>query len=359
MMGFKCGLVGMPNVGKSSIFNLLTSQKIDAKNFPFCTIDPNIATVEVPDDRLDTLSELNSSKSKINAIIEFVDIAGLIKGASKGEGLGNDFLTHIRNTDAIAHVVRFFIDDDIIHVNGKPNPTADFNDINTELMLSDINTLESVVNRITKSKTSDKEKNTLKSEATKALDKLNSNEFLNKNDLEKVKEYFPDIKLLTQKPMFVVANINEDTIRAELDNFIKSMPENIKLVEVNVKVETDLNDLSEEEKKEFMEEFGIDESALSKIIRTGYSLLDLKTFFTSGEKESRAWAAKKYFNAQECSGIIHTDIQKGFIRAETVSYKDYVDSGSEQASKANGVWRQEGKEYIVNEGDVIYFRFNV
>ena len=358
-MGFKCGLVGMPNVGKSSIFNLLTSQKIDAKNFPFCTIDPNIATVEVPDDRLDMLSELNSSKSKINAIIEFVDIAGLIKGASKGEGLGNDFLTHIRNTDAIAHVVRFFIDDDIIHVNGKPNPTADFNDINTELMLSDINTLESVVNRITKSKTSDKEKNTLKSEATEALDKLNSNEFLNKNDLEKVKEYFPDIKLLTQKPMFVVANINEDTTRTELDNFIKSMPENIKLVEVNVKVETDLNDLSEEEKKEFMEEFGIDESALSKIIRTGYSLLDLKTFFTSGEKESRAWAAKKYFNAQECSGIIHTDIQKGFIRAETVSYKDYVDSGSEQASKANGVWRQEGKEYIVNEGDVIYFRFNV
>jgi GTP-binding protein YchF len=359
MMGFKCGLVGMPNVGKSSIFNLLTSQKIDAKNFPFCTIDPNIATVEVPDDRLDTLSELNSSKSKINAIIEFVDIAGLIKGASKGEGLGNDFLTHIRNTDAIAHVVRFFIDDDIIHVNGKPNPTADFNDINTELMLSDINTLESVVNRITKSKTSDNEKNTLKSEATEALEKLNSNEFLNKNDLEKVKEYFPDIKLLTQNPMFVVANINEDTTKVELDSFIKSMPENIKLVEVNVKVETDLNDLSEEEKKEFMEEFGIDESALSKIIRTGYSLLDLKTFFTSGEKESRAWAAKKYFNAQECSGIIHTDIQKGFIRAETVSYKDYVDSGSEQASKANGVWRQEGKEYIVNEGDVIYFRFNV
>ena len=359
MMGFKCGLVGMPNVGKSSIFNLLTSQKIDAKNFPFCTIDPNIATVEVPDDRLDMLSELNSSKSKINAIIEFVDIAGLIKGASKGEVLGNDFLTHIRNTDAIAHVVRFFIDDDIIHVNGKPNPTADFNDINTELMLSDINTLESIVNRITKSKTSDKEKNTLKSETTEALDKLNSNEFLNKNDLIKVKEYFPDIKLLTQKPMFVVANINEDTSKAELDSFIKSMPENIKLVEVNVKVETDLNDLSEEEKKEFMEEFGIDESALSKIIRTGYSLLDLKTFFTSGEKESRAWAAKKYFNAQECSGIIHTDIQKGFIRAETVSYKDYVDSGSEQASKANGVWRQEGKEYIVNEGDVIYFRFNV
>ena len=159
--------------------------------------------------------------------------------------------------------------------------------------------------------------------------------------------------------MFVIANINEDTSKVELDSFIKSMPENIKLVEVNVKVETDLNDLSEEEKKEFMEEFGIDESALSKIIRTGYSLLDLKTFFTSGEKESRAWAAKKYFNAQECSGIIHTDIQKGFIRAETVSYKDYVDSGSEQASKANGVWRQEGKDYIVDEGDVIYFRFNV
>ena len=358
-MGFKCGLVGMPNVGKSSIFNLLTSQKIDAKNFPFCTIDPNVATVEVPDERLDKLSDLNSSKSKINAVIEFVDIAGLIKGASKGEGLGNDFLTHIRNTDAIAHVVRFFIDEDIIHVNGKPNPESDFNDINTELILSDITTLESVMNRITKSKMSEKEKLTLKEEATQALDKLNANTFLEKNDLEKVQETFPDIKLLTQKPMFVIANINEDTSKDELDKFKNNIAKNIKFVEVNVKVETDLNELTSEEKKEFMEEFGINESALSKIIKSGYSLLDLKTFFTSGEKESRAWAAKKYFNAQECSGIIHTDIQKGFIRAETVSYNDYIESGSEQASKANGVWRQEGKDYIVQEGDVIYFRFNI
>jgi GTP-binding protein YchF len=358
-MGFKCGLVGMPNVGKSSIFNLLTSQKIDAKNFPFCTIDPNVATVEVPDERLDKLSDLNSSKSKINAVIEFVDIAGLIKGASKGEGLGNDFLTHIRNTDAIAHVVRFFIDEDIIHVNGKPNPESDFNDINTELILSDITSLESVMNRITKCKVSEKEKLTLKEEATQALDKLNANTFLEKNDLEKVQETFPDIKLLTQKPMFVIANINEDTSKDELEKFKANIAKNIKVVEVNVKVETDLNELTSEEKKEFMEEFGIDESALSKIIKSGYSLLDLKTFFTSGEKESRAWAAKKYFNAQECSGIIHTDIQKGFIRAETVSYNDYIESGSEQASKANGVWRQEGKDYIVQEGDVIYFRFNI
>ena len=358
-MGFKCGLVGMPNVGKSSIFNLLTSQKIDAKNFPFCTIDPNIATVEVPDDRLDKLSDLNSSKSKINAVIEFVDIAGLIKGASKGEGLGNDFLAHIRNTDAIAHVVRFFIDDDIIHVNGKPHPQEDFNDINSELILSDISTLEGLLNRIAKSKLTDKEKTLLKDHVSKALDLLNSNKFLEKNDLEKVLENFPDIKLLTLKPMFVIANINEDTAQEEIDTFKNLLPKNIELVQVNVKVETDLNDLSDEDKKEFMKEFGIEESALSKIIKTGYSLLDLKTFFTSGEKESRAWAAKKYFNAQECSGIIHTDIQKGFIRAETVSYDDYVASGSEQASKSNGVWRQEGKDYIVKEGDVIYFRFNI
>ena len=358
-MGFKCGLVGMPNVGKSSIFNLLTSQEIDAKNFPFCTIDPNIATVEVPDDRLDKLSDLNSSKNKIRAVIEFVDIAGLIKGASKGEGLGNDFLTHIRNTDAIAHVVRFFIDDDIIHVNGKPNPKEDFNDINSELILSDIATLEGLLNRITKSKLTDKEKLLLKDHTTKALDLLNTNKFLEKNDLEKVLENFPDIKLLTQKPMFVIANINEDTSKEEIDAFKKLLPKNIELVQVNVKVETDLNDLSDEDKKEFMREFGINESALSKIIKTGYNLLDLKTFFTSGEKESRAWAAKKYFNAQECSGIIHTDIQKGFIRAETVSYEDYIESGSEQASKANGVWRQEGKDYVVKEGDVIYFRFNI
>jgi len=358
-MGFKCGLVGMPNVGKSSIFNLLTSQKIDAKNFPFCTIDPNIATVEVPDERLDKLSILNSSKSKVNAVIEFVDIAGLIKGASKGEGLGNDFLTHIKNTDAIAHVVRFFIDDDIIHVNGKPNPDSDFSDINSELMLSDITTLESILNRITKSKNSDKDKNILKDEVSNALDKLNNSNFLDKQDLEKVKEFFPDIKMLTQKPMFVIANVNESTPKEEIEKFKGNLPKDITVVEVDVKTETDLNELSNEEKVEFMNEFNITESALSKIIKTGYGLLDLKTFFTSGEKESRAWAAKKYFNAYECSGIIHTDIQKGFIRAETVSYDDYIKSGSEQASKANGVWRQEGKDYIVTEGDVIYFRFNV
>ena len=358
-MGFKCGLVGMPNVGKASIFNLLTSQKIDAKNFPFCTIDPNVATVEVPDERLDKLSELNSSKSKVNAVIEFVDIAGLIKGASKGEGLGNDFLTHIRNTDAIAHVVRFFIDNDIIHVNGQPNPTSDFDDINSELMLSDISTLENLTKRVTKSKSSEKEKSSLLEEVNTAIEILNDNKFLNSDDLKKVKEAFPDIKMLTQKPMFVIANINEDTNKKDLELFKKNLPENIELVDINVKIETDLNDLSDDEKVEFMKEFNISESALSKIIKTGYSLLDLKTFFTSGEKESRAWAAKKYFNAYECSGIIHTDIQKGFIRAETVSYDDYIISGSEQASKANGVWRQEGKDYVVNEGDVIYFRFNV
>ena len=358
-MGFKCGLVGMPNVGKSSIFNLLTSQKIDAKNFPFCTIDPNVATVEVPDERLDKLSELNSSKSKVNAVIEFVDIAGLIKGASKGEGLGNDFLTHIRNTDAIAHVVRFFVDDDIIHVNGQPNPTSDFDDINSELILSDISTLENLTKRVTKSKSSEKEKSSLLEEVNTAIEILNDNKFLNSNNLKKVKEAFPDIKMLTQKPMFVIANINEDTNKEDIELFKKNLPSNIVLVDMNVKIETDLNDLSDVEKVEFMKEFNISESALSKIIKTGYSLLDLKTFFTSGEKESRAWAAKKYFNAYECSGIIHTDIQKGFIRAETVSYDDYITSGSEQASKANGVWRQEGKDYVVNEGDVIYFRFNV
>ena len=358
-MGFKCGLVGMPNVGKSSIFNLLTSQKIDAKNFPFCTIDPNVATVEVPDERLDKLSDLNSSKSKVNAVIEFVDIAGLIKGASKGEGLGNDFLTHIRNTDAIAHVVRFFVDDDIIHVNGQPNPTSDFDDINSELILSDISTLENLTKRVTKSKSSEKEKSSFLEEVDTAIEILNDNKFLNSNNLKKVKEAFPDIKMLTQKPMFVIANINEDTNKEDIELFKNNLPNNIVLVDMNVKIETDLNDLSDEEKVEFMKEFNISESALSKIIKTGYSLLDLKTFFTSGEKESRAWAAKKYFNAYECSGIIHTDIQKGFIRAETVSYDDYIISGSEQASKANGVWRQEGKDYVVNEGDVIYFRFNV
>ena len=241
-MGFKCGLVGMPNVGKSSIFNLLTSQKIDAKNFPFCTIDPNVATVEVPDERLDKLSELNSSKSKVNAVIEFVDIAGLIKGASKGEGLGNDFLTHIRNTDAIAHVVRFFVDDDIIHVNGQPNPTSDFDDINSELILSDISTLENLTKRVTKSKSSEKEKSSLLEEVNTAIEILNDNKFLNSNNLKKVKEAFPDIKMLTQKPMFVIANINEDTNKEDIELFKNNLPNNIVLVDMNVKIETDLND---------------------------------------------------------------------------------------------------------------------
>lgn len=358
-MGFKCGLVGMPNVGKSSIFNLLTSQKIDAKNFPFCTIDPNIATVEVPDERLLRLTELNKSKSTVNAVIEFVDIAGLIKGASKGEGLGNDFLSHIKNTDAIAHVVRFFIDDDIIHVNGKPNPLQDFNDINVELILSDITTIEQLEKRVSKYKTSDKHKLEMKTEIEFAKNKLNETKFLDKEDLIKTLSEFPDVSFLTQKPMFVIANINESTSKNDMQTFIDSLPNHVNLVEINVKVETDLNELEEDERIEFMSEFNIDESALSKIIKTGYDLLELKTFFTSGEKESRAWAAKKYFNAHECSGIIHTDIKKGFIRAETVSYDDYISSGGEQEAKASGFWRQEGKDYIVKEGDVIYFRFNI
>ena len=295
VMGFKCGLVGMPNVGKSSIFNLLTSQKIDAKNFPFCTIDPNIATVEVPDDRLDKLSVLNSSKSKVNAVIEFVDIAGLIKGASKGEGLGNDFLTHIKNTDAIAHVVRFFIDDDIIHVNGKPNPSSDFSDINSELMLSDITTLESTLNRITKSKNSDKEKNILKDEVSNALDKLNKSNFLDKADLEKVREFFPDIKMLTQKPMFVIANVNEEISKVDIDKFKDNLPKDIKVVEVDVKTETDLNELSNEEKIEFMSEFNITESALSKIIKNWLWFTGSKNLFYIGRKRIKSLGSKKVF----------------------------------------------------------------
>ena len=238
----------------------------------------------MPDDRLDQLSKLNSSKNKVNAVIEFVDIAGLIKGASKGEGLGNDFLTHIKNTDAIAHVVRFFIDDDIIHVNGKPNPSSDFSDINSELMLSDITTLENMLNRIIKSKNSEKDKNILKDEVSHALDKLNNSKFLDKKDLEKVKDFFPDVKMLTQKPMFVIANVNEQTTRDEIEEFKLQLSDNMKIVEVDVKIETDLNELSNEEKTEFMSEFDISESALSKIIKTGYSLLDLKTFLRQARK---------------------------------------------------------------------------
>ena len=355
-MSFKCGLVGMPNVGKSSIFNLLTKQSISAENYPFCTIDPNNAFVEVPDARLKKLAEINKSKTVVNAAIEFVDIAGLIKGASEGEGLGNEFLSHIMKTDVIAHVVRFFQDDDVIHVNGSPNPLSDFQDINLELILSDITVTQKYLNNLKKSKRPIKNKIELINDIELLLKHLSNEKparvFQYTDNLSEL----TDLKLLTNKPMFVIANVDENI--KDIDKF-RADNEVEMIVPINAVVEQEIASLNREEQQIFLQDLGMKETALERIIKTGYDLLGLKTFFTSGEKESRAWAAKKNFNASECSGIIHSDIEKGFIRAETISYDDYIKFGGEQGSKNNGVWRQEGKDYLVQEGDVIYFRFNV
>jgi len=358
-MGFKCGLIGMPNVGKSSIFNLLTSQKIPANNYPFCTIDPNVAYVKVPDVRLDKLAKINKSEKVVNASIEFVDIAGLIKGASKGEGLGNEFLNHINNTDVIAHVVRFFKDDEIIHVKGDLNPDNDFDDINSELILADINRIEKYIIRIEKSRVEQKLKNLIVEELNLLLKHLNDGYFASSFQFSEDILQLNDLTLLTNKPMFIIANVNNNTSQSDLTDFQNKLDSEIKLITIDVRTEQDIFELDDKEKQEFLKEMSDNTCALDKIINTGYKLLKFKTFFTSGSKETRAWSAKKDFNARDCSGIIHTDIQKGFIRAETVAYDEYIKHNGEQGSKNSGVWRQEGKDYIVKEGDVIYFRFNV
>ena len=358
-MGFKCGLVGMPNVGKSSIFNLLTAQKMPASNYPFCTIDPNIAYVKVSDERLDVLADINKSKNIVNTSIEFVDIAGLIKGASKGEGLGNEFLSHINSTDVIAHVVRFFEDKEILHVKENYTPLEDFQDVNLELILSDLSSTEKYLEKLKKNRIDIKGKEKLSDELKHLMEHLSDDKFASSFKFSEELLQCNDFKLLTTKPMFVIANINNQSSSNEIKKFSEEIDSDIKIITIDVKLEQDISELDESEQKDFLSELGYEESVLSRIIGTGYQLLGLKTFFTAGPKETKAWSAKKDFNARDCSGIIHTDIKKGFIRAETVAYNDYVKHNGEQGSKNSGVWRQEGKNYMVQEGDVIYFRFNV
>lgn len=364
-MALTAGIVGLPNVGKSTLFNAITKSTVEAANYPFATIDPNVGVVEVPDERLDKLSDLYQPKKTIPTTFEFTDIAGIVKGASKGEGLGNKFLANIREVDAVCHVVRCFNDGNITHVSGKIDPAEDIETINLELILADLESVSKRYEKVAKMAKSKDHDSVVEAEAMKKVkDALEAGQSARTVDL--TEEEYPFIKqmyLLTMKPVLYVANVQEDDAATGNDyvELVRDIAaqDDAEVVVVSAKIEEELATLDEEDRDMFLEDLGMEQSGLDVLIQQAYTLLGLETFFTAGEPEVRAWTFRKGMKAPQAAGVIHSDFERGFIRAETVSYDDLIELGSTQAAKEHGKYRSEGKDYVVQDGDVMLFRFNV